>query len=275
MASFFDKLKKGMDVEKQIDAEDDSGDNSASEKDASSKPLKRKKFLNLVGNARNKEKTSRNDITNKEEKVETKKKRNEKKEIVKFLALSEDEEKREKRKETLQNSTTVAASPTENGRKKKKMRKKNKTEKIEENKEKMKKIEVKDKEDEKFAFFDKSERKKDKKLFEPEGELTVDIYQTDNDIVIQSVIAGVTPENIDISIENDMIVIRGNREKPFEEGKRKYFFKECYWGRFSREIVSPEEVDNSRIQASLKNGVLTIRMPKIERSKKRKIIIKE
>ncbi len=70
-----------------------------------------------------------------------------------------------------------------------------------------------------------------------------------------------------------MVIIRGNREKPMEEEKRNYFFQECYWGPFSREIVLPEEVDNSRIQASLKNGVLTIRIPKIEREKKRKVSV--
>ena len=108
-----------------------------------------------------------------------------------------------------------------------------------------------------------------------EGELTVDVYQTDEDLVIQSVIAGITPENLDISIENDMLVIKGNREKPTEKEERNYFFQECYWGPFSRELVLPEEVDNSRIQASLKNGVLTIRIPKIERGKKRKVNVKE
>jgi len=108
-----------------------------------------------------------------------------------------------------------------------------------------------------------------------EGELTVDVYQTDKDLVIQSVIAGITPENLDISIENDMVVIRGNREKPTEKEKRNYFFQECYWGSFSRELVLPEEVDNSRIQASLKNGILTIKIPKIERGKKKKINVEE
>jgi len=131
-----------------------------------------------------------------------------------------------------------------------------------------------------------TKEKRDKKWFEPtrqsfsmknlgeqEGELTIDVYQTDKDIVIQSVIAGITPKDIDISIENDMVVIKGNRKKPFEKEKRNYYFQECYWGRFSREIVLPEEVDNSRAQASLKNGILTIRIPKIERNKKRKIAI--
>jgi len=242
MASFFDKLKKGMKVEKLIDASNDSV----------------KKMEEIT------------------EKTEARENRNKEKGLVEFLALPEEEEKK-KKKRSLLNSTRTAVSlknRAEN-KKKKKMKKENKTEKIEEKKGRMKKIEVKDKEDEKFTFSSKTKKKIDKKWFEPEGELTVDIYQTDKDIVIQSVIAGITPKDIDISIENDMVIIRGNREKPFGEEKRKYFFKECYWGRFSREIVLPEEVDNSRAQASLKNGILTIRIPKIERSKKRKITIEE
>ena len=108
----------------------------------------------------------------------------------------------------------------------------------------------------------------------PEGELAVDVYQTEKDLVIQATIAGVRPEELDISIENDIITIRGNRERPGEQKERNYFYQECYWGPFSRQIISPEEIDPSRTQASMKEGVLTIRIPKIERKKKRKIEIK-
>ncbi len=109
----------------------------------------------------------------------------------------------------------------------------------------------------------------------PEGQLTVDVYQTDKEIVIQSAVAGIEPDDLDIIIENDMVAIRGNREKLFEEKKRNYFYQECYWGQFSREIILPEEVDNSRAQATMKKGILTIRIPKIESKKKRKINVKE
>ena len=109
----------------------------------------------------------------------------------------------------------------------------------------------------------------------PEGQLTVDVYQTDKEIVIQSAIAGIRPEDLDISIENDMVIIRGNRERPFEKDERNYFYQECYWGRFSREIVIPDEIDGSRIETSIKQGILTIRMPKIEKEKVKKIIVGE
>lgn len=114
-----------------------------------------------------------------------------------------------------------------------------------------------------------------KKWFESEGELTVDVYQTDTDIVIQSAIAGVKGENLDITIENDLVIIRGTREKNIEVEEKNYFHQECYWGSFSRKIILPVEVDPSRAQASMKDGILTIKIPKIEREKKRKIMVKE
>ena len=107
-----------------------------------------------------------------------------------------------------------------------------------------------------------------------EGELTVDVYQTDKEIVIQSAIAGVEPEDLDISIEKDMVTIKGKREKQFEEKERNYFYQECYWGRFSRKIILPAEVNSSKISASMKNGILCIRIPKIEGKKKTKVSVK-
>jgi HSP20 family protein len=119
------------------------------------------------------------------------------------------------------------------------------------------------------------EAREKKKWFEPEGELTVDVYQTDKEIVIQSAVAGIESENLDISTENDVITIKGIRERPLEKEKRNYFYQECYWGRFSRKIISPLEIDGSRAKALIEQGILTIRIPKIERKKKRKIVVKE
>jgi HSP20 family protein len=113
---------------------------------------------------------------------------------------------------------------------------------------------------------------KKEKWFETEGELAADIYQTENDLVIQSAIAGVRSENLDISIEGDVITIKGNREKPGEGGI--YFTQECYWGPFSRKVILPVEIDPNRIEATMKEGILTIRLPKIERERKRKIEVK-
>lgn len=113
----------------------------------------------------------------------------------------------------------------------------------------------------------------DKEWPKSEGQLAVDVYQTESELVIQSAIAGVKSEELDISVEGDLVIIKGERRRPIEENED-YFSQECYWGSFSRKIILPVEVDPGRIDASLKNGILTIRMPKIVREKKMKVTIK-
>ena len=110
--------------------------------------------------------------------------------------------------------------------------------------------------------------------FEPEGELAVDVYQTDNEIVIQSTIAGVKPEDLDISIENDTVIISGERKNIIEDKGKNYFYQECFWGAFSREIILPEEIDGGRAEAIMKDGVFTLRIPKIERQKIKKVKVR-
>jgi len=122
---------------------------------------------------------------------------------------------------------------------------------------------------------EKEEEKKKWPVFgeRQEGQLAIDVYQTENDLVIQSAIAGVKPETLDIAMERDIITIRGSREKPFtEEGD--YFAQECFWGPFSREVIMPTEVDPDRAEAIMKDGILTIRIPKILRDKKRRIVVR-
>ena len=109
---------------------------------------------------------------------------------------------------------------------------------------------------------------------ETEGQLSIDVYQTPADIVIKSTIAGVKPENLDIAITNDMVTIRGRRDTDVELNKGDYFYQECYWGSFSRSIILPVDVQTDKSLATLKNGVLTIKLPKSEKIKTKKIEIK-
>jgi len=102
-----------------------------------------------------------------------------------------------------------------------------------------------------------------------EGQLSVDVYGTEDEIVVVSTIAGVKTENIDISINSDMLTIRGERSQEKEEGINDYYYQECYWGGFSRSIILPVEVEAGQVSASLKSGVLTVRLP---RSRKQKSI---
>jgi len=109
---------------------------------------------------------------------------------------------------------------------------------------------------------------------EAEGQLTVDVCQTDSEIVVQSTVAGVLPENLEINITAESVTIRGRREREEKVEDKDYLYQECFWGSFSRSIILPQEIDPDRAVASLKNGVLTIRLPKINRQKSKKIRVK-
>ncbi len=110
---------------------------------------------------------------------------------------------------------------------------------------------------------------------EPEGQLTVDVFQDEDDIIVQSTIAGVNPGDIDISITNDMVTIKGRRTPEQKIKPADYYYQELYWGPFSRSIILPVDVDADAAKASLKNGVLTIRLPKLEKRKTKRIRISE
>jgi HSP20 family protein len=106
---------------------------------------------------------------------------------------------------------------------------------------------------------------------EPEGQLTVDVYQTPNDIVVESAIAGVRPEDIDIQVTADSIAIRGSRHREKEVSNEDYLYQECYWGRFARSIILPQEVDPDGANVTFKNGILTVRLPKVNKKKTKKL----
>ncbi|RJP43602.1 Hsp20/alpha crystallin family protein [Candidatus Parcubacteria bacterium] len=109
---------------------------------------------------------------------------------------------------------------------------------------------------------------------EPEGQLTIDVFQTPNDIVIESAVAGVNPDDLDITATSDSITIRGERRREKEVKDDDYFYQECYWGRFSRSVILPQEVDPDGAAVSFKNGILTVRLPKLNRQKSKKLKVK-
>ena len=111
--------------------------------------------------------------------------------------------------------------------------------------------------------------------FEPEGELAIDVYSTEKDVVIQSVIAGVRPEEIDITVENDVVTIKGNRRNPNETEEKHYLHEECYWGPFSRQVFLPEDIDVKNVAAIMKDGVLTLRLPKLHLEKTKQVKIEK
>ena len=107
-----------------------------------------------------------------------------------------------------------------------------------------------------------------------EGQLTIDVYQTDSEIVIKSTIAGVKPEDLDVTINNDMVTIRGDRKNEEVVESENYYYQECYWGTFSRSVILPIEVLADKSEAAMKNGILTIRLPKADTTKSKKIQVR-
>jgi len=120
----------------------------------------------------------------------------------------------------------------------------------------------------------KEARKDEEGMFEEyEGQLAVDAYQTNDSVVIKAPIAGVKSSEIEISITDEVVTIRGKRRQEPMVGEADYFCQECYWGSFSRSYIIPVPVDSEKAQAGLKDGILTILIPKQEKSKTRVIKI--
>lgn len=106
-----------------------------------------------------------------------------------------------------------------------------------------------------------------------DGQLTVDVFQTIDDIVVQSTIAGVDQNDIDISVTKEMVTIKGKRTAPEKINSSDYYYQELFWGPFSRSIILPEDIDADNAKASMKNGLLTIRLPKLTKTRTKKIKI--
>ena len=108
---------------------------------------------------------------------------------------------------------------------------------------------------------------------EEEGQLTIDVYQTSHEIIIKSPVAGVRKEDLDVNITNDMVTIKGRRENEDSVTREDYFFQELYWGPFSRSVILPSEIDIKKSKAILRDGILTIRLPKTDKEITKKLSI--
>ena len=107
-----------------------------------------------------------------------------------------------------------------------------------------------------------------------EMELAVDVYQTPTDIIIQTMVAGVRPEDLELTIARDMITIHGKREEIRNVDQENYFTKELYWGSFSRTILLPQEIEPEEAEATEKQGLLTIVLQKVDKEKKANIKVR-
>jgi HSP20 family protein len=106
-----------------------------------------------------------------------------------------------------------------------------------------------------------------------EGQLAIDVYQTNDDVIIKAPIAGVKPEDLDVSVTDGVLTLKGERKQEETIKEPDYFAQECYWGSFARQFTLPAGIDSEKTAASLKNGVLTVRIPKEEKTKTRTIQI--
>lgn len=109
---------------------------------------------------------------------------------------------------------------------------------------------------------------------EKDGELTIDVYQTPDMIVVKSMIAGVRPEDLDVTITRDVVTIRGKREEERVENEDDYFVRELYWGSFSRTVQLPQEVDVDEAEAVEKHGLLILKLPKLDKKRQSKLKVR-
>ena len=110
---------------------------------------------------------------------------------------------------------------------------------------------------------------------EIDGELLLDVYQDADNLYVRSTVAGVRPSDLEVSMHDDMLTIHGTRRSDETVSRDDYFFQECYWGSFSRSIILPLDVKTEEVSAVLRDGVLTVTLPKAERRKKISINVTE
>lgn len=106
-----------------------------------------------------------------------------------------------------------------------------------------------------------------------DGQLAIDVFQSLENIVLQAPIAGVRPEDLDISITDETVVVKGERHSQHDTNADDYLVQECYWGPFSRTYVLPAQVIPDKAAAVLKDGILTITIPKDARSRTRTLTV--
>ena len=107
-----------------------------------------------------------------------------------------------------------------------------------------------------------------------EGQLAIDVWQTPEEIMVQAIVGGVRLDDLDVEVTHDMVTLRGKRERQKEISGNDYFYQELYWGAFSRSILLPQEVDSDEAEATMKNGLLTIKLPKLDKARISKLKVK-
>ena len=107
-----------------------------------------------------------------------------------------------------------------------------------------------------------------------EAQLTVDVYHTPSEIIIKTMVAGVKPDDLEVSITRDSITIRGKRDEDRTVSSDEYLHRELYWGSFIRTITLPEEIDVDGAEAVEKYGMLILHLPKLDKNRQTKLRVK-
>lgn len=105
------------------------------------------------------------------------------------------------------------------------------------------------------------------------GQLAVDVYETNEDLLVQAPIAGINKDDLDVSISDNTLSIQGTRSSGSQVEKENYYLQECFWGEFSRSLTLPVPVKEDEVDAVLKDGVLTIKFKKLKQNTVKKISI--
>lgn len=107
-----------------------------------------------------------------------------------------------------------------------------------------------------------------------DGELPIDMYQTSDAIIIRALVAGVSPDDLDIAITRDMVTLKGKREEIQEVPDDNYYHRELFWGSFSRTVLLPDEVTIDEAEAREKHGLLEIVLPKVDKDRSAQLKVK-
>jgi len=109
---------------------------------------------------------------------------------------------------------------------------------------------------------------------EDEGQLNIDVAEGEDDLIIVATMAGTSSNKLELHLQNDLLIIRGERFSPISSSAQ-YFHRELFWGKFSRTIVLPVDVQHELAAAEYKNGILVVRLPKVKTNKSIPIIVVE
>lgn len=126
----------------------------------------------------------------------------------------------------------------------------------------------------KHIHFGHSHGAQDDDVIEDIGELSLDVINSSDSIVIKAMIAGVKPADIDVDITRDSLTLKATRNEDHELEEENFHVRELYWGTFARTISLPEEVDVDLAEAKEKHGLLVITLPKLDKHRKAKLQIK-